>query len=348
MLGRDRISNLLNDILSKAVEMKASDVHIEPFDEYAVIRMRVDGELIKIMEIDEVDYLELTTVIKLSASMDIAEKRLPQDGRTDISVEEKSIDIRVSTMPTIYGEKVVLRILERNSFLKKKRELGLTNEAMEVVDSMLEKKYGLILVTGATGSGKTTTVYSMLSELKDESKNIMTIENPVEYKMEGVNQIQVNQKIGLTFETGLRSILRQDPDIIMVGEIRDSETAKIAIRAAITGHLVISTLHTSDAASAIIRLVEMGIEPYLIRASIIGVISQKLVKKRVNKSKYAGRTAIFEIIMLGEKLKSYIDQTCDLATLRNKAMDEGMITFESCLKNLIVDNEIEISEEPRR
>ncbi len=364
---------LFNDILSNAVKVNASDIHIEPFNDFFVVRTRVDGELREVYRFLIDLYPALATIIKLMAHMDITEKRLPQDGRVDIDVEGNLVDIRVSTIPTIYREKIVLRILDRNSFLKTKSDLGFSegaiekidniinkksgillvtgptgsgktttvysilNElqnislgfsegAIEKIDNIINKKSGILLVTGPTGSGKTTTVYSILNELQNISKNIMTIEDPVEYKMEGINQIQVNSKIGLTFEEGLRAILRQDPDIIIIGEIRDVETARIAIRAginqiqvnskigltfeeglrailrqdpdiiiigeirdvetariairaAITGHLVISTMHTNDSISSIARLIDMQIPRYLINASIIGVISQRLVKK---------------------------------------------------------------------
>ncbi|WP_330654355.1 GspE/PulE family protein [Metaclostridioides mangenotii] len=363
---------LFLELLTKAVELNASDIHIEPFEEMTNVRMRVDGELIRISDVFIDDYAALSTIIKLSSSMDITERRLPQDGRVDIKVKNKNIDIRVSTMPTIFGEKIVLRILNRDSFLKSKKELGFSGKSIEMIEGMVSKRSGLILVTGPTGSGKTTTVYSLLEDLRDTSKNIMTIENPVEYKMEGINQIQINPKIGLNFENGLRSILRQDPDVIMVGEIRDLETARIAIRAAITGHLVISTLHTNDAVSSIARLIEMGVEPYLLSASIIGVLSQKLVRKVCNscsheisikdnlyeeiKTKvavgckkcndigYIGRTAIYEVLNVDEDIKMCIKESPDTNYIKNVAITSGMITFNDCCRNLI-ENKITTLEE---
>ncbi|WP_051599158.1 GspE/PulE family protein [Metaclostridioides mangenotii] len=357
------IKRLFYDLLTTAVELNASDIHIEPFEGKTVVRMRVDGEIIKRSGVEIGDHSALSTIIKLSAGMDITERRLPQDGRADIRVKSKVIDIRVSTMPTIFGEKIVLRILNRDSFLKSKKELGFSKKSIDLIEGMIGKKSGLILVTGPTGSGKTTTVYTLLDDLRDTSKNIMTIENPVEYKMDGINQIQINPKIGLNFENGLRGILRQDPDVIMVGEIRDLETAKIAIRAAITGHLVISTLHTNDAVSAITRLLEMGIEPYLLSASIIGVLSQKLVRKvcgdcsheisikdnlyeeiktkvavgckKCNDIGYLGRTAIYEVLNVDDDIKTFIKESPDINYIKNIAISSGMITFNDCCRRLI-------------
>lgn len=358
----DYAQNLFVDILKKAVSQNASDVHIEPYNEYLIIRNRIDGELREVVRMLIKLYPPLSTVIKLKASMDITEKRLPQDGRVDLEIDKKSIDIRVSTIPTIYGEKIVLRILNRNSFLKTKEELGFSKEATDMINKIINKKSGILLVTGPTGSGKTTTVYSILKDLQSTSKNIMTIENPVEYKMDGINQIQVNSKIGLTFEQGLRSILRQDPDIIMVGEIRDVETAKIAIRAAITGHLVISTMHTNDSVSSIARLIEMQIPTYLINASLIGVISQKLIRKICTNcghdifisdnygneietkvaigcekcdDGYLGRVAIYEILEINNEIKDSIRKMEDSKDIREIGIKNGMITFDQRYKELV-------------
>ncbi len=281
----------------------------------------------------------------------------------DIKLGGNLIDIRVSSIPTVYGEKIVLRILNRDTFLKDKLELGFSEEAIKSINRIINKRAGILLVTGPTGSGKTTTVYSLLNDLKGINKNIMTIENPVEYKMDGISQIQVNSKVGLSFDVGLRAILRQDPDIIMVGEIRDAETAKIAVRAAITGHLVISTLHTNDAVSSIARLLEMQIPPYLLNASLIGVISQKLVRKvcnhcsheimikdnfsgdvntkvavgceKCNDKGYFGRTAIYEILEINDDIKTCIRNMEDSSTIKDVAQNNGMITFEDSCKRLI-------------
>lgn len=308
-------------------------------------------------------YQSLASVIKYKADMDITEKRLPQDGRIDVKIKNSTIDIRISTVPTTYGEKIVLRLLNRDSFLKTKDELGFSNEAIKKIQEIINRKTGILLVTGPTGSGKTTTVYSILKDLRNTSKNIMTIEDPVEYKMEDINQIQVNHKIGLTFEKGLKAILRQDPDIIMVGEIRDIETAKTAVRAAITGHLVISTLHTNDAISSIARLIDMEIPPYLLNASLIGVISQRLVRKVCEKCSnevivnqnekksistaipigceecshtgYNGRTVAYEILTIDDEIQNGIKENKEAKDLKNIAVKNGMITFEDSYSALI-------------
>ncbi|MEG0842831.1 MAG: GspE/PulE family protein [Romboutsia sp.] len=362
-IDEDYAKNIFKDILEKSVEQSASDIHVEPFKEYLIIRMRVDGELKEVSRFLIDMYSSLCTVIKLSASMDITEKRLPQDGRVDIKVKDSTIDVRVSSIPTMYGEKIVLRILNRESFLKSKEELGFSKDAINIMKSIINKRAGILLVTGPTGSGKTTTVYSILNDLKNINRNIMSIEDPVEYKMEGINQIQVNSKIGLTFEEGLRSILRQDPDIIMIGEIRDVETAKIAIRAAITGHLVISTMHTNDSISSIARLMEMEIPPYLINSSLLGVISQRLVRKVCNSCShdmvikddfegevrtkisvgcedcndkgYMGRTAVYEILEVNDEIKRCIQNMDDSKVIKEVAIKNGMVTFEDSYKILV-------------
>lgn len=346
--------NIFKSILEEAINLKVSDIHIEPSDNYLIIRMRVDGNLKEVSRFTIDVYPYLSSVIKLDMSMNITEKRLPQDGRSDFTIKNQLIDIRASSIPTVYGEKIVLRILNRDTFLKDKLELGFSNEAITKIKNILHKKSGILLVTGPTGSGKTTTVYSLLNDLKNISKNIMTIEDPVEYKMDGINQIQVNSKIGLTFDIGLRSILRQDPDIIMIGEIRDLETAKIAIRAATTGHLVISTMHTIDSISSISRLLDMNIEPYLINSSLIGVISQRLVRKlcnncndekknitciKCNDNKYDGRTVIYEILEISEEIKECIQNKKSSMCIREVALkSNNIISFEDTIKNLIKDS----------
>lgn len=363
--------DIFKSILDKAIIKNASDIHIEPFKEYILVRLRVDGFLVEERKIEYEVYQQLLVVIKLDTFMNITEKRLPQDGRLAIDIKDQVIDIRASTLPTVYGEKIVLRILNRKSFLKRKEELGFSKKAIDKIESIINKKSGILLVTGSTGSGKTTTVYSIINDLKCTSKNIVTIEDPVEYKIEGVNQIQVNNKLGLSFENGLRSILRQDPDIIIVGEIRDIETAKIAIKAATTGHLVISTIHTKDAVSAISRLLDMEIPQYLISASLIGIISQKLIRKvcttcimkkesnelnQTNENNmnseceecdglgYKGRTAIYEILEIDDDIRKDIQNMKDYNTIKETAIKNGMITFEESAKDLI-DNNITTEEE---
>ena len=359
----DYANYLFQDILQKALKEKASDIHIEPFSDLLKIRIRVDGKMKEMLNLELDLYPSLTSVIKYRANMDITEKRLPQDGRIDVKIKDAVIDIRISTVPTTYGEKIVLRLLNRDSFLKTKYELGFSNEAVEKIQKIINQRTGILLVTGPTGSGKTTTVYSILKDLRNSSKNIMTIEDPIEYKMEGINQIQVNHKVGLTFEKGLKAILRQDPDIIMVGEIRDVETAKTAVRAAITGHLVISTLHTNDAISSIARLIDMEIPPYLLNASLIGVISQRLVRKvcencsndvviNQNEKKsiyttipigceecshtgYNGRTVAYEILTIDDEIRNEIQQNKEAKDIKNIAVKNGMITFEDTYSSLI-------------
>ena len=356
------IVKLINSIIEQAIDMRSSDIHIEPCGEDIRIRFRIDGDLNEIMRVSITSLPAIVTRIKIMGKMNIAEKRVPQDGRVETKVNGNEIDIRISTIPTVYGEKVVLRLLDRSNFMFSKDELGFTKENLESFDRILGQPYGMILVTGPTGSGKTTTLYAVLKELNRDDKNIITIEDPVEYKLRGINQVQINPKAGLTFASGLRSILRQDPDIIMVGEIRDSETAEIAVRAAITGHLVMSTLHTNDSASSIIRLVDMGVEPYLVSSAIIGVVSQRLVKelcpdckisyeasysekyllgldtdkniilykpKGCNKCNngYKGRRAVHEIMTVDENMRQLIDKGVSIDKLRISAEKQGMVSL---------------------
>lgn len=275
------VVKLVNSIVGQAIKMNASDIHIEPFESSVRVRYRIDGDLQEIMRFSIKSHMAIVTRVKIMGKMDIAERRIPQDGRVETELEGKEIDMRISTLPTVYGEKIVIRLLDRNGFSFSKEDLGFEDRDLKVFNKIIKQPYGIILVTGPTGSGKSTTLYTILKDLNDEEKNIITVEDPVEYKLEGINQVQVSNKSGLTFANGLRSILRQDPDIIMIGEIRDSETAEIAVRASITGHLVLSTLHTNDTASTIARLIDMGIEPYLVSTSVIGIISQRLVKNCV-------------------------------------------------------------------
>ncbi len=273
------IVRLVNTILEQAANARASDIHVEPGEGGVRVRFRVDGVLTVALTPPKNAHAAIVARIKIMSNLDIAEKRRPQDGRLDLATGGRNIDVRVSTMPTVYGEKVVMRLLDRGSFLIPKEGLGMTPANMARFESLIRHPHGIILISGPTGSGKTTTLYAMLNELNDPIKNIITIEDPVEYVMAGLNQVQVNAKAGLTFASGLRSILRQDPNIVMVGEIRDEETVEIAIRAAITGHLVLSTIHTNDAASTITRLEDMSVEPFLLSASLVGVMAQRLVRK---------------------------------------------------------------------
>ena len=273
------VIQLLNSTFLKAVRAGASDIHFEPYSDYVLIRFRLDGVLHEINRLPKSSYPSVVSRIKVMAKLNVAEKRLPQDGRIRIRIGEKEMDLRVSTLPTIFGERVVIRLLDRSNKILTLQELGYLEEDLKKLENMISKPYGLILVTGPTGSGKSTTLYASLLKLKSPRKNIITIEDPIEYQIDGISQIQVNPKINLTFASGLRSILRQDPDIIMVGEIRDVETAEIAIHASMTGHLVLSTLHTNDAPSAVTRLVDMGVESFLVASSLEGVIAQRLVRR---------------------------------------------------------------------
>ncbi|MCX7714948.1 MAG: GspE/PulE family protein [Clostridia bacterium] len=270
---------LVSSIISQASVLGASDIHIEPFENIVRVRYRIDGELQEILQSPISVHPALVSRVKIIGKMDIAEHRIPQDGRVETHVKDKRIDLRISTLPTIYGEKIVIRLLDQSNILLKKTDLGFSDEQFEIFEDTLRQPNGIFLVTGPTGSGKTTTLYTTLASVNTPNKNIITVEDPVEYKLRGINQVQVNPKAGLTFAAGLRSILRQDPDIIMLGEIRDGETAEIAVRAAITGHLVLSTIHTNDAASAISRLEDMGVEPWLISSALIGVLAQRLVRR---------------------------------------------------------------------
>ncbi|MDA8086220.1 MAG: type II secretion system ATPase GspE [Nitrospiraceae bacterium] len=273
------IIRLLNALLKQAMKDRASDIHIEPFEKELEVRIRVDGVLKKILAPPKIIQDALVSRVKIMASLDIAERRLPQDGRIRLLVGGKDIDIRVSLIPTIHGERVVMRLLDRRGGSIGLTDLGMDEAMREQFDGLLSRQNGIILVTGPTGSGKTTTLYAALRKIFSEEKNIVTIEDPVEYELSGIGQIQINPKVGLTFASGLRSILRQDPDVIMVGEIRDLETAQIAIQASLTGHLVLSTLHTNDAASAITRLIDIGVEPFLVASSLAGVLAQRLVRR---------------------------------------------------------------------
>ncbi|HHW71298.1 MAG TPA: Flp pilus assembly complex ATPase component TadA [Clostridiales bacterium] len=356
------VVKLLNSIIVQAVNMRASDIHIEPFDNIVRVRYRVDGDLQEIMTLPKSTFSAVITRIKIMGKMDIAERRVPQDGRVEMDIEGEPIDLRISVLPTVHGEKVVFRILHREAGMLLKENLGFTEENLERFEKLLMQPYGIILVTGPTGSGKSTTLYSALSDLNSMEKNIVTIEDPVEYKIKGINQVQVNIKSGMTFAAGLRSILRQDPNVIMIGEIRDAETAQIAVRAAITGHLVLSTLHTNDTASSVVRLVDMGIEPYLVSSAVVGIVSQRLVKKLCDRCKkpyeasyaekntlridtdrhvqlyapvgceacnkgYKGRTAVHEVMLIDEGVRRLIDKGASTDDIKNYAIKNGMTTL---------------------
>ncbi len=357
--GEAPITKLVDLIIAQAARDRASDIHIEPDEDILRIRFRIDGVLYEIPSPPKHSELAIISRIKVLSSLDIATTRIPQDGHIKTSVDGKEIDIRVSTIPTVYGENLVLRLLSASSALFRLEQLGFSADALEKFEEMISRPWGIILSTGPTGSGKTTTLYASLNRINSMEKNIITIEDPVEYHLDLIRQIQVAPKVGLTFATGLRSIVRQDPDIVMVGEIRDLEAADISIQAALTGHLVFSTLHTNDAPSSVIRLVDMGVAPFLIAGSFTGVIAQRLVRKICAKCKesykpskallssleiqkkdvsfsrgkgcrfckgtgYKGRVALFELMLMSDKIRDLITANAPVTALRKQAEKEGM------------------------
>ncbi len=372
------VVKFINNLIKQAYGLGASDIHIEPFAEYTLIRIRVDGILRKYAKLEPKIHDGLITRLKIMGGMNIAEHRLPQDGRIDAEISGKLVDIRISSLPTIYGEKVVIRLLGHSlQKLDGLQDLGLDGYNYKQLKRMIHNPYGLILVSGPTGSGKTTSLYACLDEVKSSEVNIVTVEDPVERKIEGINQVQVNPKAGLTFENGLRSILRQDPDIMMIGEIRDPETAKIAVSSAITGHLVLSTIHTNDTATAINRLVDMGIEPYLLSSSILGIVAQRLVRKtcphcreaylpdaslkpllgdfegplykakgcaECNNFGYKGRTAVFEIMPIDNQMRIMIEEKRTANELKEHAIKQGMRTLGENALDLVKSGQTTLEE----
>jgi general secretion pathway protein E len=359
------VIRLVNGLLSQAVKDRASDIHIEPFESDLVVRFRVDGMLYDVINPPKHVQSAITSRVKVMSGLNIAEKRLPQDGRIRLRIAGRDIDVRVSTIPTAFGERIVLRLLDRAQNLVDLdlENLGFSGENLRRINRLIRQSHGIILVTGPTGSGKTTTLYACLKQINSPEKNIITIEDPIEYQLHGVGQMQVNPKIELTFANGLRSILRQDPNVIMVGEIRDSETAEIAIQAALTGHLVFSTLHTNDSFGALTRLVDMGIEPFLVSSSILAVIAQRLVRllcpqcrqpytptaeelarighrlgdisgeiyraapngcKACRGTGYRGRTSIHELMMVDDEVRSLVMKNADASTIRRACSSKGM------------------------
>lgn len=374
---------LVTKIIEQAVRQRASDIHIEPLKNSIRVRYRIDGVLTEVMQYDCGLLAALIARIKVIADMDISEKRKPQDGRITSIVDHREYDIRVSILPTVFGEKVVMRITEKNVLAKSKQELGFSDDEMEKFNTILSSPYGIILVTGPTGSGKSTTLYTALSELNKKDVNIVTVEDPVEVNVDGINQVQVNVKADLTFASALRSILRQDPDIIMIGEMRDNETASIAVKASITGHLVVSTLHTNDAASSIIRLMDMGIEPYLIADSVVGVIAQRLVRRLCpyckkkkeaseeekkflgieeeetvniyepvgchycNETGYIGRIGVYEILPITPQIRKCISEHAGVDEIKKVGQEQGLLTLIEAGKKHVINGITSLSEVKR-
>lgn len=361
---------LVDSVIKEAIPYRASDIHIEPYEKSVRVRYRIDGDLQERAEFPIEAYPAICARLKIMAGLNIAERRIPQDGRFNLFIGGKEYDFRVSTLPTVYGEKFVIRILDKTTFHFTRADLGFSEEENVIVDKMLSRPHGIILLTGPTGCGKSTTLYSFLKEVNDAKVNIVTVEDPVEYTMPGVNQTQVNAKANLTFAAALRSILRQDPDIIMIGEIRDEETAEIAVRSAITGHIVFSTLHTNDAPGAILRLEDMGVEDYLVGDALVGVIAQRLVKRLCpackkkgrtnaremellgidepisiarpqgcqfcNNTGYKGRIAVHEVLYMNDAMKSAVMSERNLESLRKLAVENGMVPLWNSCRNLVL------------
>ena len=374
------IIKLVNHIFSQAVKSQASDIHIEPYQQHLQVRFRLDGVLHNVLSPPRRLHAAIVSRIKVMARLDIAEKRLPQDGRTEVKIGERLVDVRVSCLPTAFGERVVLRLLEKSGKLLSMEEIGLTATALAEMKRLLQLSHGIILVTGPTGSGKTTSLYAALSYINSPDKNILTIEDPIEYQLDGIGQMQVNPKINLTFASGLRSMVRQDPDVILVGEIRDRETAEIAIHAALTGHLVFSTLHTNDSASAVTRLTDMGIEPFLVSTAVQAIIAQRLVRllcphcketyepeeaqwaelgssravagpifradgcEKCLETGYRGRTGIYEFLLLSETIKGLVLNTSDANQINKAARAEGMVNLRDDGINKVMGGRTTISE----
>jgi len=369
---------LVDSVIKEAVPYRASDIHIEPFEKTVKVRYRIDGDLQERAEFPINSYAAISARIKIMANMNIAERRVPQDGRINMVVGGKEFDFRVSSLPTVFGEKFVIRVLDKTSFRFTREDLGFTDADNQLLDLMLSKPHGIILLTGPTGCGKSTTLYSFLKEVNKPEVNIVTVEDPVEYIMPGINQTQVNPKANMTFSAALRSILRQDPDIIMIGEMRDEETAEIAVRSAITGHLVFSTLHTNDAPGAILRLENMGIADYLVSDALVGVIAQRLVKRLCpackkkgktnakemsilgieepvsifkpqgcqfcNGTGYKGRIAVHEIMYMNENMRNAVVRERNLEVLRDIAKQNGMVTLWSSCRSLVENGVTSIQE----
>jgi len=365
VVNRPPVIRLVNDILFRALQLRASDIHVHPYESKIQIRYRIDGILYDTLNLNKNVLPLIISRIKVMAGMDIAERRLPQDGRCSVRLGQREVDLRISTVPTSYGERSVLRLLDKSTGLFGLNELGLCDEDLQKFDSLLNRSHGVIFVTGPTGSGKSTTLYACLNRINSAEKNVITIEDPIEYQLEGISQIQVASKKGMTFATSLRHVLRQDPDVIMIGEVRDVETARMAIQSSLTGHLVFSTLHTNDSAGAVSRLLDLGVEPYLVSSSLIAIIAQRLVRKicpdcqkpyepslhelkelglgkmdnisgkffvgtgceRCFQTGYRGRTGIYEMMLIDSEIQNLIYKQESAGTIKRFALNEGLRTL---------------------
>ena len=340
------IIRMLNALLTQAARDGASDIHIEPYERHSAVRFRVDGTLRDVVQPNRALHAALISRLKIMADLDIAEKRLPQDGRISLRIGTRGVDVRVSTLPSAHGERAVLRLLDKSGKQLTLESIGMQGDVLVRFEQLIVQPHGIILVTGPTGSGKTTTLYAALQKLDTHSQNIMTVEDPIEYELAGIGQTQVNAKIDLDFAKALRAILRQDPDVILIGEIRDLETAQIAIQASLTGHLVLATLHTNDAASAITRLTDMGIEPFLLSSSLLGVLGQRLLRKfcvhchgvgctHCGQTGYQGRTGVFELLMTDDAIRAQIHHRAAEADIRAAAMAGGMVLMREDGERLV-------------
>jgi general secretion pathway protein E len=350
------VIRMINALLTQSLREGASDIHIEPFEQTSVVRFRIDGALRDIVRPRKAIHASLISRIKIMSQLDIAEKRLPQDGRITLRIGGKPVDVRVSTLPTGHGERAVLRLLDKEAGRLDLGHLGMSQRMMPRFDKLINQPHGIVLVTGPTGSGKTTTLYASLARLNASTTNIMTVEDPIEYDLTGIGQTQVNARIDMTFGKALRAILRQDPDVIMIGEIRDLETAQIAVQASLTGHLVLATLHTNDAPSAVTRLLDMGIEPFLLSSSLLGVMAQRLVRKlcpyckkqeasgwqavgcdRCGHTGYQGRVGVYELLETNEKIRAQIHNQVSEAEIRDAAIVSGMQTMREDGERWVLD-----------
>lgn len=379
---RAPVIQLVNSILFESVRSKASDIHIQPRETEVAVRMRIDGILFDVHELPKTIQEEVVTRMKVLGKMNIAEKRLPQDGRASVKVGQRAIDLRIASMPTNYGERVVIRLLDKSARMYSLEELGMDADSLTRFRSVIHQEHGLILVTGPTGSGKSTTLYSVLQELNTDERNAVTLEDPIEYELDGISQTQINVRKGMTFASGLRSVLRQDPDIIMLGEIRDEETALMAIQSSLTGHMVYSTLHTNDAPSAVTRLLDLGVEPYLASSSLLAVLAQRLVRRicpacrqpiqlskadrmlvglpedaitafhgagcaECRKTGYQGRFGVFELLMATDTIQQHIQQRSSAASIRVAGIQEGMRPMRQDGLQKIMDGKTTIDEVTR-